>query len=83
MNRKNEVGGLSPKGRRRLSDPICPAGYVDEPIEESTYLAMLKVGWCYRSTNGVVLMTPLGLRELMAACADGPDHVREEWLAPD
>ena len=62
-----------------------PNGYVDEPISEDTYLAMLKLKWCKKAVNGLVHLTPKGERELLAACSrlGVKPETRPEWLAPD
>jgi hypothetical protein len=57
----------------------------DIPISENAYRNMLRLGWCLKSVNSIVTLTPLGESEFIKACAKYRQEleIRPEWLAPD
>lgn len=59
--------------------------YPDIPINEKTYRNMIALGWCNKSVNGIVTLTPLGESEFIKACQKYKQEpeIRPEWLAPD
>jgi hypothetical protein len=57
----------------------------DIPISESAYRNMLRLGWCLKSVNSIVTLTPLGESEFIKALEKyrQEPEIRPEWLAPD